>query len=537
MKKIAMLLLSPAVFLMPTFSYAVVQNLNGLTANTQTFATSTATSPHLRIQSSGSVHTFMWDSTPWTLAQGGTGATSTMAEGSIPFISNGKFSSNSLQFFWDTVSSILSIGGSTTPATKLSVRGSAGLDLFNVASSTGASLLFVSSAGNIGVGTTTPFERLDVVGSGKFSGFLQSNMLTVLGTSTLNGRVGIGNSSPQSALDIFGAFYSQLVTVSGSTIDWNAGNVQSLALTSNPTLVFTNGHAGGEYKIILNQDSTGGRTVGWPGDVKWLLGGAPTLATSSNGTDIIKFIYDGTNYLGFSAVARSAASSPLPSSLLTGLVSYYTFDMISGTSADSTANNNDLTNNGVATFVPGKMGNAAHLVSGSNQGFDIADGSQSGLDITGDLSISLWHGIPPSAVGSVIIRKLGSASVGTRSYMFDLDDSTHVTFGVSADGNNDNRQTWAISPLATSTYYHFAVTYTASAHTAELWVNGVSQGTKDVIQTSINNGASKFGIGIDSVLGNYGNGDFDETGIWNRILSQSEITDLYNSGAGLQYPF
>ena len=33
------------------------------------------------------------------------------------------------------------------------------------------------------------------------------------------------------------------------------------------------------------------------------------------------------------------------------------------------------------------------------------------------------------------------------------------------------------------------------------------------------------------------NGLIDEVGFWHKVLSQSEVTSLYNSGAGLAYPF
>jgi hypothetical protein len=32
-------------------------------------------------------------------------------------------------------------------------------------------------------------------------------------------------------------------------------------------------------------------------------------------------------------------------------------------------------------------------------------------------------------------------------------------------------------------------------------------------------------------------GDIDEVGIWSRVLTSTEVTQLYNGGAGLQYPF
>jgi hypothetical protein len=91
--------------------------------------------------------------------------------------------------------------------------------------------------------------------------------------------------------------YSRLVTASSTAINWNYGNVQSVTLTSNQTLTFSNGQAGGEYKLILTQDSTGGRTVTWPASVKWPNGTAPTLS-GANATDVVSFLYTGSEYLG-----------------------------------------------------------------------------------------------------------------------------------------------------------------------------------------------------------------------------------------------
>ena len=47
--------------------------------------------------------------------------------------------------------------GTTTPVAKLSLQGTAGAnDLFDLASSTGTSVVRVSSQGNVGIGTTGP---------------------------------------------------------------------------------------------------------------------------------------------------------------------------------------------------------------------------------------------------------------------------------------------------------------------------------------------------------------------------------------------
>lgn len=119
------------------------------------------------------------------------------------------------------------------------------------------------------------------------------------------GFVGVGNTTPTSPLDVAGAMYSRLVTASSTSIDWNQGNVQTMTLSSNPTLTFSNGQAGGEYKLILNQDATGGRTVTWPGSVRWLNGSAPILSSSASSTNVIDFVYDGADYLG-SYIAKIA---------------------------------------------------------------------------------------------------------------------------------------------------------------------------------------------------------------------------------------
>src|SRR3569623_892676 len=222
---------------------------------------------------------------------------STITSGSIPFVVGNKLVGNNAQLFWNVASNTLSIGGTTTPAAKLSVKGSGTTPLINFASSTGRSMFFINALGNVGINTLFPEEKLDVTGNARFIGALQANSFKVLATSMIGTLLGIGNTSPLSALDVSGAMYSRLVTVNSSNIDWNAGNVQHLTLNSNQALTITNGHSGGVYTLILKQNSAGNKAVTWPGSVLWSNATTPTITDTPNAIDLVRFVYDGTNYL------------------------------------------------------------------------------------------------------------------------------------------------------------------------------------------------------------------------------------------------
>ncbi len=272
MKKM-LAVLSAVLFLCPSVSFAAINNLNGLSVANQTFATTS--NAHLLIKSSGNTHTFSWDGVMWQMNQGGTGA-SFFATGSIPFIGSGKFAENNLQLFWNAVTNALSIGGTTTPQAKLSVKGTSSLDLLNVASVSGQSQLFVSSSGN----------------------------------------VGIHNINPSHALDVSGAIYSRLVSLpsaSSINVDWSMGNVQSITLSTNTTFTFSGAQPGGQYTLIVKQDTTGNRTAVWPNEVLWPNGVVPSLSTNSNGKDVTRFTYDGENYLG--SYDLHFSSSPVTSNI------------------------------------------------------------------------------------------------------------------------------------------------------------------------------------------------------------------------------
>ncbi|NTW31404.1 MAG: hypothetical protein HGB12_02025 [Bacteroidetes bacterium] len=93
------------------------------------------------------------------------------------------------------------------------------------------------------------------------------------------------------------ASFAPAVSYTPATVDWNNSNVQEITLAADRSFTFVNGKSGGVYTLLITQDATAGRTVTWPANVKWTGSTAPTLSSSPDAVDIIKFVYNGTNYL------------------------------------------------------------------------------------------------------------------------------------------------------------------------------------------------------------------------------------------------
>lgn len=72
----------------------------------------------------------------------------------------------------------------------------------------------------------------------------------------------------------------------------------SVTLGGNRTLSISGATNGASGTIAVTQDGTGSRTLTLPAGSKVIAGGtgAATLTTTAGATDILSFVYDGTNY-------------------------------------------------------------------------------------------------------------------------------------------------------------------------------------------------------------------------------------------------
>lgn len=227
--------------------------------------------------------------------------------------------------------------------------------------------------------------------------------------------------------------------------------------------------------------------------------------------------------------------------LTTSIVSDWKFDESSGNAADSVASNT-LTNNGTAAFGAAKINNGATLVAATPSYFSIADASQSGLDITGDLSWVGWikaTTLPGSGAYMTLLSKYTSTG-NQRSYAFHIFNNAgtqELRATLSSDGTATVEKGSAATGLVTGSFFFVSYVYTAAAGTVDFYLNGSALTQQTGFPNSLFNGTSAFEIGRWSNLGQPFNGVVDEFGIWSRVLTASEIIQLYNGGAGKQYPF
>ena len=82
------------------------------------------------------------------------------------------------------------------------------------------------------------------------------------------------------------------------TINWGLGSIHKSTMTGDCTYTFTAPDTAGVLYLQLVQDGTGSRNPTWPATVKWEGGAEPTWSTAAGSIDLIRFVFDGTNYLG-----------------------------------------------------------------------------------------------------------------------------------------------------------------------------------------------------------------------------------------------
>ena len=216
-------------------------------------------------------------------------------------------------------------------------------------------------------------------------------------------------------------------------------------------------------------------------------------------------------------------------SLNTDLTSYYKLDESSGTVIDNVSSNNGA-NNGAQAGVTGQI-NTAYDID-ANEGISIAGAGTSPFDFTGDFSVSLW--VKPNSFGGAQ-NMLGNnvLGAGNGGWILAMLNTGQVYFQENRAGSPNYPQTRSSTTLSTGSYQHVVMVKTGTS--PKLYIGGteVSYSIQDTHDSSVTSSNTQFQIGstndADEDLA------IDEIGLWDRALTTSEITQLYNGGAGISW--
>ena len=212
------------------------------------------------------------------------------------------------------------------------------------------------------------------------------------------------------------------------------------------------------------------------------------------------------------------------------LVGYWSFDSQSSPGNDDS----DYNNNGIvygATWLSNGMVNGALDFDGTDDWVEIQDDNS--LDLTGDFTMICW------------IYQHTNTGIGDTQGMFlskhqpyyDDDHSWWWSsrYDKSAFGNYPGSEINGNHVISLNTWTQVAVTFNDATDEYRFYTNGQvdTQFTANIV---IENNNKKIAIGSEYGEKNFFDGLLDEVHVYTRVLSQSEIQELYNPGGGGQIP-
>jgi hypothetical protein len=224
-------------------------------------------------------------------------------------------------------------------------------------------------------------------------------------------------------------------------------------------------------------------------------------------------------------IASSNGGGATPNPLWDGLLAYYTAD---NTSNDALGTYNGTLTNG-ATYATGKINNGFSF-DGVNDYVNL--GNVLNFDGASPFSVSVWV-YTSSTSAQTYFSKLNGSFLG---YEMTVNYGAGVRFFLrSATGYIE----LSINGQLENQWQNIVFTYDGSKNASG--VNGYIDGVlraKSVISNNLTGLVSttvNAQISGRQTSGQLFNGLIDELGIWNRALTSIDVTELYNSGSGLQY--
>lgn len=200
------------------------------------------------------------------------------------------------------------------------------------------------------------------------------------------------------------------------------------------------------------------------------------------------------------------------------LVAYYKFE----NNTDSSVGSIGATNSGATYTASGKIG-GAYDFNGSSNYMTANWGSNPGT-----FSISVWVYIDGNTGNDFIfVNRVGST--GNYHWMYYDGSALWVSRWNGTTENIVNRS------ISSGSWQHIVYTCVPSSR-MRIYVNGSYTQTSSIAGGNTEPNAS-WTLAARPAFTDHLDAKIDEVGYWNRELTPDEVTELYNSGTGLTYPF
>lgn len=196
------------------------------------------------------------------------------------------------------------------------------------------------------------------------------------------------------------------------------------------------------------------------------------------------------------------------------------------------------------SYVSGKIGNGADF-NGTTSHIDYADSDDfSFTNGVNDLpfSIEMWVNFDNNVASQFLFNKQSGASNKEYIIAWNGTDLTIILISPTS-ASTYIRANHTFTPNI-SQWYQFGFTYDGSGDEdgIKIYVDGTLVSTTNIQQNTyplMSNGNSILSLGYNhSASSAYFDGQMDLLRVWkNRELTASEMSQLYNSGSGLSYPF
>jgi uncharacterized protein YjdB len=415
-------------------------------------------------------------------------------------------------------------------------------DLLILASDAHSSRIFVGANNNLKIETNTNSQEFDFYNSFSMSTWYNvvltrdNNTVkfyrngSLMGSTTINGsdgitlsQIGFNGRSFRGTIDEVGIWTRPLsqdeVTLlynSGSGRSYPFGTTSTVAVTGvsvNPSS--TSVSIGSSVTLLaeVSPSNATNKTVTWKSSntaIATVNTNGVITGLSSGTTTIAATTQDGTKVASSQVTVTSVEST---TSLTSGLSLYYKFDETSGTAIDEAGSNGGTVSSDVKRGAPGKI-NGAYFFDSNNDYVLIPS-----LLTHKTASYAFWINISGITDDLLI---MGNDAHYSRIFIGRNNNLKIET--------NTNGQEFAFyNSFSTGIWYYVVMTRTD--HTVKLYLNGKYIGSMTI------SGSDNLSLSQIGFKGKSFKGTIDELGIWNRALTDADVSVLYNKGNGLSFPF